>query len=149
MLEDLAPNFSFTLFQGEDKLGGEELDLAQLRGTPVILNFWAGLCPPCRAEMPDLQEFYEDFSDRVILLGIDLGQFTGLGTRGDAEKLLNDLQVTYPAGFTTDASVVRNYSILGMPTTVFIDAEGRVFKSWTGALNRKVLEEQTNELLSQ
>ncbi len=149
MAEDLAPNFTFTLFQGEDELGGEELDLDRLRGKPVVLNFWAGLCPPCRAEMPDLQEFYEVFGDRVILLGIDLGQFTGLGNRQDAQKLLNDLEVTYPAGYTTDAGIVRAYSVLGMPTTVFIDADGEVFKSWTGALNREVLEEQTNSLLGQ
>ena len=56
-----APNFSFKLFQGQDKLGAESLDMDQLRGTPVVLNFWAGQCPPCRAEMPDLQRFYDDF----------------------------------------------------------------------------------------
>ena len=147
--EDLAPDFGITFFQGQDELGAQELDLAELRGTPVILNFWAGLCPPCRAEMPDLQEFYEGYKDRVILVGIDLGQFTGLGNRQDAQELLEELGVTYPAGFTTDSSVVSNYSILGMPTTVFIDADGQIMKSWTGALNRKVLEEQANLLLGQ
>ena len=148
-LEDLAPNFNITLFQGEAELGAKEIDLADLRGTPVILNFWAGLCPPCRAEMPDLQEFYEGFKDRVNLVGIDLGQFTGLGNRQDAQELLEELGVTYPAGYTTDSGVVKNYSILGMPTTVFIDADGQIMKSWTGALNRATLEEQANALLSQ
>lgn len=147
--DDSAPNFSFTLFQGESELGAKELDLGQLRGKPVVLNFWAGLCPPCRAEMPDLQAFYEDYRDRITLLGIDLGQFTGLGNQQDAVELLEDLGVSYPAGFTPDPSIVPEYSILGMPTTVFIDAEGRIFKSWTGALNQEVLEEQINALLSQ
>ncbi len=64
--EDLAPNFSFTLYQGEDKLGAEKLDFAQLHGKPIVLNFWAGLCPPCRAEMPDLQSFYDESKDQYL-----------------------------------------------------------------------------------
>ena len=94
---DLAPSFTFTLYQGENKLGARELDLAQLRDKPVVLNFWAGLCPPCRAEMPDLQAFYDQFKDRVTLIGIDLGRFTGLGSEQDARDLLQDLDITYPA----------------------------------------------------
>ena len=147
--KDLAPNFSFTLFQGGDKLGPGVTDLSQLRGKPLIINFWAGLCPPCRAEMPDLQKFYEGAKDQVTLLGIDLGQFTGLGNRQDAMDLLDELGVTYPTGYTSDASVIRNYKVLGMPTTVFIDAEGKIARTWTGALNESVLRKQTDALLSQ
>ena len=146
---DLADNFTFTLYQGEDKLGASELDLAQLRGKPVVLNFWAGLCPPCRAEMPDLQFFYEKFKDRATLIGIDLGRFTGLGSEQDARDLLQDLGVTYPAGFTNDSSVVKDFKVLGMPTTFFIRADGSIFKKWSGALNGDVLEKQTNAMLGE
>lgn len=147
--EDLADNFTFTLYQGEDKLGASELDLAQLRGNPVVLNFWAGLCPPCIAEMPDLQIFYDQFKDRVTLIGIDLGRFTGLGSEQDARDLLQRLDVTYPAGFTSDAGVVSDFRILGMPTTFFIRADGTIFKKWSGALNEDVLAKQTNAMLGQ
>ena len=144
------PNdFSFTLYQGQERLGAETLNISDLQGKPVVLNFWAGLCPPCRAEMPDLQEFYDDFHDRVVLLGIDVGQFTSLGNRDDAQALLKELGVTYPAGFTEDPAIMRNYRVLGMPTTVFIDSEGEIFRSWTGALNRETLSEITEEMLSQ
>ena len=149
MDKDLAPDFQFTLFQGEAKLGSGEMNLRELQGKPVILNFWAGLCPPCRAEMPDLQEFYDEFSDRVTLIGIDIGQFTGLGSQKDATDLLEELEITYPAGFTNDASVIKDYRILGMPTTIFIDADGTIFKTWVGALNASVLRKQTNAMLSQ
>ena len=147
--KDLAPNFTFTLYQGEDKLGASELDLAQLRDKPVVLNFWAGLCPPCRAEMPDLQAFYDQFKDRATLIGIDLGRFTGLGSEQDARDLLQDLDITYPAGFTNDAGVVGDFRILGMPTTIFIRADGTIFKKWSGALNEDVLAKQTNAMLGQ
>ena len=147
---DLAPDLTVAMFQGQDVVGGENVTLSSIiGGRPVVLNFCAGLCPPCRAEMPDLQEFNEDFQDRALLLGVDLGQFTGLGNTDDAQKLLSDLAITYPAGFTSDSDVIRNYQVLGMPTTIFIDREGRIFNRWTGALNKNVLIEKTQEMLDQ
>ena len=147
---DQAPDFSITLYQGQDVVGVEEVSLHSLFGDkPIVLNFWAGLCPPCRAEMPDLQEFNGKFEDRALLLGIDLGQFLGLGNQKDAQELLNELEVTYPAGFTTDGNVIQDYRVLGMPTTIFIDIDGNIFNKWTGALNGRVLEEKTLEMLAQ
>ena len=148
--EDLAPDFSIVMFQGQDLVGGQEINFSELIGhKPVVLNFWAGLCPPCRAEMPDLQTFSEKFEDEVVMLGIDIGQFLGLGSQEDAKDLLAELGVTYPAGFTNDISVIQEYKVLGMPTTVFIDAQGEIFNRWTGALNGAVLEEKTLEMLNQ
>ena len=147
---DLAYSFPVTMFQGQDEVGGDMVELGELLGKrPMVINFWAGLCPPCRAEMPDFQAFYEDFNDRVLLLGIDLGQFTGLGTQQDATDLLADLQVTYPAGFTDDGEVIKEYRVLGMPSTIFIDANGEVFHTWTGPLNEETLKEKTLEMLEQ
>ena len=147
---DQAPDFTITMFQGQDVVGGQEVTLQSLVGPmPIVLNFWAGLCPPCRAEMPDLQEFSEKFQDRALTLGIDLGQFTGLGSQKDAEDLLDELGVTYPAGFTNDSDVIQNYRVLGMPTTIFIDTDGNIFNKWTGALNGSILEEKVLEMLAQ
>jgi thiol-disulfide isomerase/thioredoxin len=148
--KDQAPNFSITMYQGQDVVGAEEVSLHSLFGDkPIVLNFWAGLCPPCRAEMPDLQEFNNKFEDRALLLGIDLGQFTGLGNQKDAQELLDELEVTYPAGFTNDGDVIQDYRVLGMPTTIFIDKDGNIFNKWTGALNGSILEEKTLEMLNQ
>jgi len=97
--------------------------------------------------MPDLQEFYEENKDRVNLLGIDVGQFTGLGNQESAKALLKELNVTYPAGFTNDSGVMRDYEILGTPTTVFIDSKGKTFRRWGGVLNNDVLTKVTNEML--
>ena len=144
-----AFDFRFTLFQGGDLLGGDSLDLSDLRGTPVVLNFWARLCTPCWAEMPELQDFYEEFGARVHLLGIDIGKFTGLGSPKDASSLLDSLGIAYPAGLTEEGAVVRAYEVRVLPTTVFITAEGKVFRIWAGALDRQEVTEITEAMLKE
>ena len=99
--------------------------------------------------MPELQEFYEDFKDQVTLVGVDIGQFTGLGNQQDARDLLSELGVTYPNGFTDDGGVVSQYRVVSMPTTVFINSKGEVFRKWSGPLNLEVLSEVTTEMLGQ
>lgn len=142
-----APNFSFSLYQGVTELGARDLELSQLRGQPVILNFWAGLCPPCRAEMPQFQQFFEKYRDQVTLVGVDIGPFVGLGSHRDAEDLLRELGVTYPAGFTGDGGVPRKYDVTGMPTTVFITSDGEIFERRAGAINRNTLVRLTTDTL--
>ena len=143
----LAPDFTFTLFHGEDELGASTLKLSDLRGKPLTLNFWARLCTPCWSEMPELQDFYQERRQQIQLLGIDIGQFTGLGSHKDAGKLLESLGITYPAGYTDDPAVVRRYQVRAMPSTIFIDADGRVFRIWTGAINRQQLDSIVAQLL--
>jgi len=146
----LAPDFAITVYQGADVLGGEKVRFSDLlaQGQPVVLNFWAGLCPPCRAEMPDLQEVYDEYQSRVLLFGLDVGPFVSLGSRENGRALLEELQVTYPAGTTFDANVVREYHILGMPTTLFIKPNGEVIRNWAGLLNKQKMEELVEELLA-
>lgn len=145
-----AADFEFTAYQGGDKLGGEVVQFSQILalGKPVVLNFWAGLCPPCRVEMPDLQAVYEQFDGQVLLVGVDVGPFTGLGSREDGRALLEQVQVSYPAGTTFDPAVLRDYSVLGMPSTSFITPDGEIVRTWTGLLNKAKLTELVEELLA-
>lgn len=133
----LAPDIAITMYQGQAEVGGEQIALSDLwekQQRPVVLNFWAGLCPPCRAEMPDFQRLYEQRDRKFALIGVDIGPFIGLGSREDAKALLRELQITYPAGTTFDIRTIRNYEILGMPTTVFITADGRIWRKHAGLL---------------
>ena len=143
-------DFEIVAYQTGPGLTGERMQFSAVleQGLPVVLNFWAGLCPPCRAEMPEFQEVYDQFSDRILLLGIDLGPFTGLGSSDQGRALLEDLGVTYPAGTTEDASVVSRFQVLGMPTTLFVTPDGGVTHKWTGLLTREKLTELTEELLA-
>ena len=144
----LAPDISFTLYQGEDLLGAKELRLSDLRGRPIVLNFWAGLCPPCRAELPHLQALANTVDPTVIVLGLDIGPFTGLGSLEDGLILLDELDVTYPAGTTNDFQAVEAFRIKAMPSTIFINGSGTIFKRWTGSLDIEALNQITNQMLS-
>ena len=146
---NLRTDFSIEAYQGEDVLGGKNSRFSSLfgRGQPVVLNFFAGLCPPCRAEMPDLQSVSVQYQGRVTLFGLDIGPFVGLGSRQDGKALVQELGVTYPTGSTSDSKVVREYRVLGMPTTVFLTPDGMVFKTWTGILTRGKMVELFEQLL--
>ena len=76
--------------------------------------------------MLGFQLFYDDTKDEVLLIGIDVGQFTGLGNQRDAQNLLRERGVFYLAGFTNDGGVMRDYQARGMLTTVFITSDGEV-----------------------
>ena len=143
-----APNFEFSMFQGIEEVGFRNGNLARLEGKPLVLNFWAGLCPPCRAEMPQFQLFYEEFKEDIQLVGIDIGIFTGLGSRSNAEELLRELGVTYPAGWTDDGSVPRKYGVTAMPTTVFISSDGTIIEKSVGAIDANFLARASRELLA-
>ena len=142
-------DFHIQLYQGQAAVGGNQVALSDLRGQPVVLNFWAGLCPPCRAEMPEFQTFADSKKGEVLVIGVDLGQYFSLGTQDDAKTLLNELEVTYPAGYTDDPKVVRELKVLGLPATLFITENGALHRNWVGILNRDKLEEITEEMLAQ
>ena len=72
-----------------------------------------------------------------------------MGSPKDAGKLLSSLGVTYPAGYTDDPQVVRDYQVSAMPTTVFITAEGEIFKTWTGSITREAVTAIVREMLEE
>ena len=146
--EGQVADFKISLYQGQEELGAEELSLSDLRGKPFVLNYWAGLCPPCRAEMPEFQDFRDEYEGRVTLIGVDMGKFLGLGSKEDARKLLDELGVTYAAGFTDDPGVVESHRVLGLPTTIFVAADGTLHKKWDGVLNLSKLSEIADEMLA-
>lgn len=82
---------------------------------------------------------YTEYHDRVLLIGVDIGPFFGLGDKDDALALLDELGITYPAGTTSDASVMRDYQVLGTPTTLFLKPNGEIIQRWTGLMNEAQL----------
>ena len=144
-----APDLEIVMYQGDAAVGGSTIRLSQLwgKGKPVVLNYFAGLCPPCRTELPDFQQLYAGSAqDKFILIGVDVGPFVGLGSRDDGKALLRELNITFPAGTISSAGGFRRYGILGMPTTVFITADGKVLRKYTGVLTRDQMNAFVREL---
>ena len=147
--DPLAPSFTLPLYNGAEFVGGADtITISDLKGKALVLNFWAPLCPPCRAEMPEFQALWEEIQDQdVLIIGVDVGPFTGLGNKDQAIDFLQKINITYPTGRALSGQVIPDYGVFGMPTTAFITKEGRVARTWIGALNREKLSELTLELL--
>lgn len=143
-------SFPIVAYQGSERLGAEELDFTELlgRGTPVTLNFWAGQCPPCRAEMPAFQRVYDRHSDEFLLVGVDIGPFIGLGSHDDARTLLAELNITYPAAYAVDERAVRDYNVVGMPTTIFYTADGQEHSRHSGLMTEEQFEATVQEIVA-
>ncbi len=134
----LAPDFTLPTSYGES------LTLSDLRGQPVVLNFWATWCPPCRAEMPDLQAASRQFNGRVVFLGIDQGE-----SAAEVSRFRDEYGITYPLLVDADSRVNDEYGIRALPTTIFVDAEGVVSEVYSGILNQAILENRLQRLLEE
>lgn len=137
--KELPDAFDFTLVDQN----GITHKLSDYKGKTVFLNFWATWCPPCRAEMPDIQKMYEDYGNNsgdLIVLGI---ASPNIGNESDADGIANFLKqnsYTYPVVMDEGASIATKYGIRAYPTTFMINTEGKVFGYVTGALDARALE---------
>jgi len=110
-----APDFTLPT------LDGGEVRLADLRGKPVILNFWATWCPPCRREMPALEVIWQQYNKGdVMVLGVDQGESVAIVS----EYVRMNVGVTFPLPLDRRQDVGDLYLVRSLPTTFFIDAEG-------------------------
>lgn len=123
---------------------GEEFALSDYEGRPVVLNFWASWCPFCAAEMPDFEKVHRSLADEVAFLGIDQCESCQGGSLEAARDLARETGVSYRLAEDPDGAVFVGFGGSSMPTTVFIDAEGRVVERIGGMLS----ESQLRDLIS-
>ncbi len=129
-VQDLGPAPDFTI----DILDGEEKSLRDYRGKPVVLNFWASWCPPCRQEAPDLVELHKKYGDRVDFVGIIYQD-----EEGAARRFIEEFGIEYENGMDAGGKASAAYKITGIPTTCVIDAQGDLRAKWLGAITSEVL----------
>ncbi len=123
---------------------GRVVKLADLHGHPVLLNFWATWCGPCRQEMPELQAFYDDRHPKGLeIIAIDIQE-----SAEDVAHYRQSLGINFPTVLDADGTVTRRYQIRGVPTPFFIDADGTIQDLNTGPLNRRALERRLNIMMS-
>ncbi|WP_078380615.1 TlpA family protein disulfide reductase [Sutcliffiella halmapala] len=124
-------------------LTGETAKLTDYKGKKVILNFWATWCGPCRAEMPEMQEFSEGNKEDVVMLAVNL---TSSETSIDNVKAyVEEGGYTFPI-LLDEVDLFRYYEVLTMPTTYFIDSEGIVSYRHLGPMTYELMEEQINKM---
>ena len=127
---------------------GARLALAALRGHPVVVNFWASWCWPCRAEVPILVRAWHAYAGRgVVVLGVDVDD-----TPAGARRFLADHHVDYPVVTASTDRLPRAYGVAGLPTTVFVDASGAVrareLGGFSGADGERALTRRLDALLA-
>ncbi|MEG1757574.1 MAG: TlpA disulfide reductase family protein [Oscillospiraceae bacterium] len=127
---------------------GNETKLSSLQGKPVVLNFWASWCGPCKGEMPDFQNVYDEYKDKVNFVMLNLTD----GSRETVESasaLINEMGYTFPIYFDSNGEGAQKYSISGIPTTFIIDSNGNVMGYIQQAIPADVLKDALDELLAQ
>ena len=125
-------------------IGGGTLNLSDLRGKVVMVDFWASWCPPCRVEAPVLAKLYQEFQGQPV-------EFVGVAlwdNVGDAEVFLRQEGQTYPNGFDASGVIAIDYGVRGIPEKYFIDRDGTLAKKLSGPLTEAVLRDTINELLA-
>jgi thiol-disulfide isomerase/thioredoxin len=146
-------NFEMTAYQGAAKLGGTNVSFDDAKiaaaGKPIVLNFWGGTCPPCRAEMPGFQRAYERNQDDFLMIGLDVGPFFGLGTRNSALSLLEELGITYPAAFATSREPITQFGAVALPSTFFFDGNGNLVASRIGFMDEAEFEGRLRSLIGE
>ncbi|MBD1379343.1 TlpA family protein disulfide reductase [Metabacillus arenae] len=126
-----APDFELST------LDGEKVKLSELKGKKVLINFWATWCPPCRAEMPEMQKIHKKYKDEVVVLAVN---FTSSEKNKEVVKTFaNKLDLTFPIVYDEEG-VNSTYDIFSYPTTYLVDEEGFIQKKYTGAMSYETME---------
>jgi cytochrome c biogenesis protein CcmG/thiol:disulfide interchange protein DsbE len=118
---------------------GNEVKLSDYIGTPIVLNFWASWCPPCRAEMPHFNKVSEEYpKDKLIFLMVDMVD-GGRETIDKGKKHVEDNGYTFPVLFDTKQNAAATYGIRALPTTFFIDEDAYIVTGAEGGIDEETL----------
>jgi peroxiredoxin len=136
---DMAPDFTLTT------LDGKKVQLSDLKGKKIIVNFWATWCPPCKAEMPHMQNYYEDFAkdENVEILAVNL-------TNGDkvesVQNFVEDYGLTFPIPMDVEGKVGETYQAITIPTSYMIDTKGRIQNKIVGPMDENMIKDFVSNL---
>ncbi len=134
-----APEFTLTA------IDGSQVALSDLRGQVVLINLWATWCPPCRAEMPAMQQAYERFRNQGFVV-------LAVNQQEDSAKVvqyMNDQRLTFPALLDSDARVSAAYQVRVLPSSFFVDRQGMIRAVYRGPMSRGMIEGTIEQLVAE
>jgi len=131
-----APAFTLPLFEGGT------FGVADARGKPMLINFWASWCLPCEDEAPVLEQASRAYQGRAAFIGVDVQD-----TDANARAFLRRFGVTYPNGRDASGDISVDYGMSGVPETYFVDRQGRLVRKWQGPLDEIRARSFLDELL--
>lgn len=136
MVNRPAPDFTMTTFKGKT------LSLADLSDRPIVINFWASWCPPCREEAALLERTWRAYKNRgVIFLGVDVQD-----REEDALNYIREFDITYPNGPDPTGEISIDYGVSGLPVTFFISRKGEIVRRHVGAIDKRTLLSSIEEI---
>lgn len=133
---NIAPDFELKT------LKGETVRLSDFRGEKVMLNFWATWCPPCRAEMPDMQRFYEDTD--IVILAVNLTETKT--ERENVDTFVDEFGLTFPILLDENLDAATLYRIQPIPTSYLINSDGTIHNMAFGALNYELMVQEFQKM---
>src|SRR5690625_3002903 len=140
-----VPAFSLPVHANLVAEHGTELEyVAGSFGGPVIINFWAEWCEPCKIEAPLLQQVWEQYGGQLTVIGI---QTLDKGRQAAGRRFISDFGLTFPNVSDDDSRIGRNYGLFGVPETFFIDSDGLLVEKFAGILSEEVLAENIARIL--
>lgn len=129
---ELAPDFELTT------LDGETVKLSDYKGKRVMLNFWATWCPPCRAEMPDMEKFQKNKDIQVLAVNLTETE----SNPNKVQKFIDELSLTLTIPLDNESAVSNEYQVMAYPTTYMIDSNGQIQFVTMGAMNYDFMVQQ-------
>jgi cytochrome c biogenesis protein CcmG, thiol:disulfide interchange protein DsbE len=134
-----APSFELTA------LDNKSYSLKSLQGKPVVLNFWASWCGPCKLEAPELVRIYEKYQEKVNVYAIDLTKNDSIP---DAQAFAQKNKYTFPVLLDKEGAVADKYQVQAIPTSYFVNKDGVIVDKVLGLVDPKTLDEKFKKLLS-
>lgn len=136
-----APKVKAIDFKLKD-LNGKEVSLSDYKGKKVFLNFWASWCPPCKAEMPEMEKLYQETKDSdLVILAVNLAE-----DKSTVQKFISGNKYNFPVLLDSDNSVAIKYQVASIPTSYFIDKDGNIVAKHIGSMTLENMKSYINNI---